>query len=114
MARANIARFKGPGYDTATLKDAMVQIDEFQLEFPAEAQRTGVSDALQARVDESAAAGMLKNAEWYIDKGDDVSARLTLTRLIKRHAKTGAAQRAVEIIQKIDAKRGATPTEAGR
>ena len=41
---ANIARFKGPGYDSAALKDAMVQIDEFQEEFPAEAQRTGVSE----------------------------------------------------------------------
>ncbi len=111
---SNIARFKGPGYDTATLKDAMVQIDEFQQEFPAEAQRTGVSDALQARVDESAAAGLLKNALWYVDKGDDVSARLTLTRLIKRHSKTGAAQQAVTLIQQIDARRGAAPAEAAQ
>lgn len=108
---ANIARFKGPGYDAAALKDAMVQIEEFQEEFPAEAQRTGVSDALMARVDESAAAGLLKNARWYLRKDDSVSARLTLTRLIKRHPRTGAAQQAVTMIQEIDAAAAAAPVE---
>lgn len=110
---ANIARFKGPGYDTATLKDAMVQIDEFQQEFPAEAQRSGVSDALQARVDESAAAGMLKNARWYVERGDDVSARLMLARLIRRHPRTGAAQEAVVVIQQIDVRSGAARADTG-
>lgn len=108
---ANIARFKGPGYDAAALKDAMVQIEEFQEEFPAEAQRTGVSDALMARVDESAAAGLLKNARWYLRKEDTVSARLTLTRLIKRHPRTGAAQQAVAMIQEIDTVSATAPVE---
>ncbi len=110
---ANIARFKGPGYDASSLKDAMVQIEEFQQEFPAEAQRTGVSDALQARVDESAAACLMKSARWYLDRNDLVSARLTLTRLVKRHPRTGCAQEAVAELQKIDVRTGRATNAAG-
>jgi outer membrane protein assembly factor BamD (BamD/ComL family) len=99
---ANIAQFKGPGYATSTLRDAKVQIDEFQEEYPDAAQRTGLSDALIARVDDSAAAGLLQNARWYLKREDTVSARLTLTRLIRRHPKTAAAQEAMEMIQAID------------
>jgi outer membrane protein assembly factor BamD (BamD/ComL family) len=102
---ANIAQFKGPGYDTRSLRDAMVQIEEFQNEFPAQAQATGVSDALAARVDESIAAGLLTSARWYMKRDDDVSARFTLARLIRRHPRTGAAQEAAELIKAIDEER---------
>jgi outer membrane protein assembly factor BamD (BamD/ComL family) len=99
---ATVAQFKGPRYDVRMLKDAQVQIEDFAAEFPAEAQRTGLNDGLVARLDESAATGMLTQAKWYADRDDPVSARLTLVRLVRRHPKTGAAHEALEFIKQLD------------
>jgi outer membrane protein assembly factor BamD (BamD/ComL family) len=100
---ATVAQFKGPRYDVRMLKDAQVQIEDFAAEFPGEAQRTGLNDGLVARLDESAAAGLLTQANWYLDRDDPVSARLTLVRLVRRHPKTGAAHEALAVIERIDA-----------
>lgn len=99
---ANVAQFKGPGYDATVLREAAVLIDDFQTEFPAQARQSGLTDALVARLDESAAASMLRTARWYLDRGDPVSARLTARRLVKRHARTASAHEALELIQIID------------
>ena len=95
---ANIAQFKGPAYDASGLIDATYQIDAYRQEFPAEAARDGLSDALVTRLDESAAAQALGVARWYLKRGDPVSAKVHLVRLVRRHPLTAAAQEALRII----------------
>lgn len=101
---SSVAQFKGPEYSTRSLKDAKVLIEDFAAEFPAEAQRTGLNDGLTARLDESAAAGLLTQAQWYVKRDDPVAARLTLTRLIKRHPKTASAHEGLDLIATLDEK----------
>jgi outer membrane protein assembly factor BamD (BamD/ComL family) len=105
---ATIAQFRGPEYDAKGLVEARYQIQQFRDQFPREAQAAGLSDALLARLDESAAAQMLTVAKWYLKRKDDPSGRLTLTRLIQKHPATGAAQEGLEILQS----RGWVKTEA--
>ena len=61
-----------------------------------------MTEALVARLDESAAAAMLTTARWYIKRDDPVSARLTLSRLVRRHPRTGAAQEALAVMQDLE------------
>ena len=96
---ANIGRFKGPNYDATGLRDAKVLIEEYEEVDPAAARRAGLSDALLARLDESMAAQMLEKARWYIRRGDAVSARFVLHRLVARHPQTVSAATGVRIIQ---------------
>jgi outer membrane protein assembly factor BamD (BamD/ComL family) len=103
---ANVAQFKGPEYDASVLRDAAVQIQEFQEEFPAQAQETGLTDALAARLDESQAAGMLTTARWYVRQDDLVSAKVTLTRLIRKHPRTAAAHEGLELLDTVRASLG--------
>jgi outer membrane protein assembly factor BamD (BamD/ComL family) len=88
---ASIARFKGPAYDATGLRDAKVLIEEYAEIDPAGAQRTGLSDAMVARLDESMAAQMLQKSRWYLKRGDSVSARFILRRLTKEHPETVSA-----------------------
>jgi tetratricopeptide (TPR) repeat protein len=110
---ANVAQFKGPGYDASVMREAAVLIDDFQNEFPAQAQQSGLTDALVARLDESAGATMLRTARWYLDRGDPVSARLTARRLVRRHPRTASAHEALELIQRIDKEHPAISGGAG-
>lgn len=96
---ANIAQFKGPSYDGRVLIDAKYQVEDFKQEFPRKAEELGLSDAVVARLDESSAQQMLTTAKWYIRRDDDVSARLTLSRLVRRHPRSAAAQDALTIIE---------------
>jgi outer membrane protein assembly factor BamD (BamD/ComL family) len=96
---ANIARFKGPDYDATGLADAQVLIRQFADADPAGAQRAGLSDALVARLDESAASQVLEKARWYLGRSDLVSARATLRKVIERHPQTVAAKTALGILQ---------------
>ncbi len=96
---ANVARFKGPKYDASSLVEARALIYQFGSEYPEQAERLGITDALVARLDESAAAQMLATAEWYIRRKDRVSARFTLRRLVIRHDGTVAAARGREILE---------------
>ena len=96
---ASIARFRGPRHDASGLIDASLKIESFAAEYPAEAERQGLNNALIARLDESAAAHMLDTANWYLRTNDDPSAALTLRRLIRRHPQTVAASRALDILE---------------
>lgn len=107
---ANVARFKGPSYDASGLVEAQVLIRNFAQRFPADAEKAGLSDALVARLDESAAAQMLETARWYIRREDPVSARYTLRRLLLAHPRTVAAEHALDIMQE----RGWTLTDERR
>ena len=100
LIQTDIARFKGPKYDSAGLIDAQIRIEDFLARFPTEADRSGINEALIVRIDESRGAQLLDTAKWYLKTGDWPSARLTLQRLVRDHPKTLAAHRANEILSK--------------
>lgn len=95
---ASIARFKGPRYNGAPLLDAKVLIQRFSTMYPAEAEQAGLDETLLTRLDESAGAEMLETARWYLRRGDAVSARYTMQRLVREHPRTAAANAAVRIM----------------
>jgi len=105
---ANIAQFSGPQYDASGLNEARILIEEFTATDPVAAKRLGLSDALIARLDESAAAQVLDKARWYLRRGDPVAARLVLQRVVSAHAQTVAAQTALDMLTE----RGWAPTPA--
>ncbi len=96
---ANVAQFKGPAYDASPLIEAKALIEQFQQEYPQQAEELGITDALLARLDESAAAQMLNTAQWYLKRKDPFSARFTLERLMIRHAGTVAAAKGAELLK---------------
>ncbi|MCA9299462.1 MAG: outer membrane protein assembly factor BamD, partial [Phycisphaerales bacterium] len=101
---ANIARFKGPRYDGSGLLEARILVEEFASRYPADAEQAGLTDALVARIDESAAQEMLETARWYLRRGDKPAARYTLKRLLTkldgRYARTVAASEAHRIMDR--------------
>jgi hypothetical protein len=96
---ANIARFQGPDYDASSLTDARVLIEDFEKDDPAAARRAGLSDALIARLDESTAAHLLQKAKWYLKRGDLVSTRYVLWRLVAKQPQTVAARQALKMLE---------------
>lgn len=97
---ANISRFKGPRYDATGLIDAKIEVAKFAREFPASAERAGMTETLVSRLDEASAATMLDTAKYYLKRSDAVSARLMCTKLLERYPGTEAAGRAVEIMER--------------
>jgi len=95
---SNIAQFKGPRHDGSGLEEARLLIQEFQDRYPLEAERTGLNEALLARLDESLGAKMLAAARWYRVRGDEVAARFALRRLLREHPRTVAASRGREML----------------
>jgi tetratricopeptide (TPR) repeat protein len=95
---ANVAQFKGPDYDASGLREARLGVEDFADRFPAEAARTGMGDALVARLDESAAAQMYSSARWYLKRGDAAAGRLMLSRVTEAYAGTVAAQQALDVM----------------
>jgi len=95
---SNIARFKGPRYDGSGLVDAKLLIEQYQQQFPAESIRSGITDGLNTWIDESAAQQVLDTARWYLKVDDGTSARFILTRLIRRHPATDAADESISIM----------------
>lgn len=95
---ATIGRFKGPRYDGSVLLDAKVLTERFSSLYPAQAQQNGLDDALLVRLDESAADAALETAEWYLSRGDEVSARMVFRRLVKAHPQSAAAERALKVL----------------
>ena len=63
--QANLATFKGPPFDPTGLIEARERIKQYQVEFPAAAERIG-GDALLVRIDESLGIKDLQRAEWYL------------------------------------------------
>ncbi len=96
---SSLARFKGPRYDGAPLTDSTVLIRRFSTLYPAEAQRAGLDEALLTRIDESAGAQMLDSANYYLNRGDLVSGRYTLTRLLATHPRSAAAGAAIDVLR---------------
>jgi outer membrane protein assembly factor BamD (BamD/ComL family) len=94
----NIARFKGPGYDGSGLLDAKLLIEQYRRKFPAETIRSGITEGLDAWIDESAAQQALDTARWYLKTDDLPSAKFILARLLRRHPATIAADQALDIM----------------
>ena len=94
----NIARFKGPRYDGSGLLDAKLLIEQYRLNYPGESIRSGVTDGLDAWIDESAAQQALDTAEWYLKTNDLPSAKFILARLLRRHPATIAANQALDLM----------------
>lgn len=95
----DIARFKGPRYDASGLLDAQARIRDFQRRYRAESEAAGLNEGLVARLDESMAAQLMESAEWYLKRGDEASARLTLRRLARERPTTMAGGRAIDMLQ---------------
>lgn len=117
MARrvhASIARASGPRHDTSGLVEARALIRAYAARYPVAAQEAQLTDALQSRVDEALGAKLLETASWYLDRGDDVSARFTLKRLLAQHPQTVAAARATRVmLERGWIEEAATPGPAG-
>lgn len=94
---ADIARFKGPRYDSSGLLDARVRIKNFERRYPGEAERIGLNDGMVARIDESLAAQLVESAKWYLTQKDEPAARITLQRLLVDHPRTFAATEARQL-----------------
>ncbi|MEX0876596.1 MAG: outer membrane protein assembly factor BamD, partial [Phycisphaerales bacterium] len=95
---SNIARFKGPRYDGSGLLDAKLLIEQYQRDYPASSLRAGITEGLDAWIDESAALQALDTARWYLKVNDEPSARFVLARLIPRHPATDAADEALDLM----------------
>ena len=96
---SSIGLFKGPNYDAAGLNDGRVLIEEYVKEDPVGAQRADLSDAMLAKIDESTAAQRLEKARFYLRRGDPVSARATLRRLVTDHPRSVAAATGMQLMQ---------------
>lgn len=121
VIQANLARFKGPEFDSTGLIEANERIKQYQKEYPAAAERIG-SDALLVRIDESLALKTYYNANWYRGRGEKVSAVTMYRRVIKDHPQTAAAKIAMQRLSEmnqpaIDPEQGGTiavpTTQAG-
>lgn len=97
---ANIARFKGPEYDSSILTDSRILIRRFMTTYPTQATEAGLDEALLVRIDESAAQQKLGIARYYLRTDDAVSARATLRRLLREHPQTAAAGEATDLMQR--------------
>jgi outer membrane protein assembly factor BamD (BamD/ComL family) len=110
-----IGQYKGPQYDSSSLIDAQALIKRFAALYPEESEQAGLNDALVARLDESAAAESLESARWYLQQGDAVSARYTLSRLVAKYPSTAAGTLALRIMTErgwTDTKPKEAPTPA--
>ena len=87
--QASLARFKGPEFDATGLIDAQERLRQFELEFPAAAERVGAG-GLRVRIRESLARRDLSSARWYDRTGQPVSAATLYRRLVQEYPDTAA------------------------
>jgi len=95
----DIARFKGPRYDAASLYDAQIRVRNFIRRHPETSKDVGIDGAMLTRIDESIAAQLLDSAEWYVTREDWPSALHTLRRLVLAHPDSLSAARAREMLE---------------
>ncbi len=98
--QASLARFKGPEFDATGLIDAQERLRQFELEFPAAAERVGAA-GLRIRVRESLARRDFSSAAWYDRTGEGVSAAVLYRRLLTEYADTEAAADAAQRLQEM-------------
>ena len=95
LIQANLSRFRGPAFDATGLIEAQERLRVYADNYPASAERLGVS-ALDQRIRESLAARQLESAGWYRRRGDDVAARTLYDRVIDAYPGTEAARLAAQ------------------
>lgn len=108
LIQANLARFRGPRFDTTGLIEARQRLEEYRLAFPAAADRIG-AEALEVRIDESLALRDLTNAGWYETRGLRISAAVLYRRIIDEFPQTAAARTAVTRLRGLDVDLTALP-----
>ncbi|MEM6552746.1 MAG: outer membrane protein assembly factor BamD [Planctomycetota bacterium] len=101
LIQANLARFRGPRFDTTGLIEARQRLEEYREAFPAAADRIGV-EALEVRIDESLALRDLTNAGWYEKRGQRISAAILYRRIVDEFPQTAAARSAVTRLRGLD------------
>ena len=93
--QASLARFSGPEFDATGLIDANERLRQFELEFPAAAERIGAT-GLRVRIRESLARRDLTSADWYQRTGKKVSAAVLYRRLLAEYPDTQAGAEAAQ------------------
>lgn len=99
--QSNLARFKGPQFDSTGLLEADIRIRQYQKEYPASAERIG-ADALLVRIDESLALKTLNTAHWYRIRREYVGRVTMLRRVVRDHPQTTAARVAMQELTSLD------------
>lgn len=94
LIQANLATFKGPGFDATGLLEAAQRLRMYQAEFPAAAEKLGALGLL-TRIEESLARKDLLAAKWYEIRDKPVSAAAGYRRVITDYPRTAAAQQAL-------------------
>lgn len=98
LVYSHLATFKGPAFDVSGLEEADGWLNILRTRYPAQAQQMR-AEALQQRIEEARAEKMLVDADFYLRRKDEVSARFVLKRLIDKHSSTLAAQRAYKAMK---------------
>lgn len=109
LVDAQVRHYHGPRYDARGLREARDLVEDFREAYPADADREGLNTDLLNRIDEELAAQMLERARFYERRGDGVSSRFTLRRLVHKHPGTAAANEALGTLRE----RGWAFTEPG-
>ncbi len=97
--KANIALYRGPTYNGASLLDAREQIRRLMTLYPNVAEREGLGDAQLEAIDEASADQMFDTARWYMQRNDQPSAKFMLKQLVRKHPRSQAAAVAVRVME---------------
>lgn len=96
---SNVSRYQGAPYDGGGLLEARILSARFKRDYPAEAERSGIDDGLIARLDNAQARQLLVTAKWYLRRGDPVSARYELQRILRDYPSTETAMTALNMLK---------------
>ena len=88
---SELGKTKGPAFDPSGLYEANSWLETIDRAYPAEAEQMG-ADALKVRIRESDASRMLEDAKWFLSQNDEVSAKFTLKRLLRKYPATSAGR----------------------
>lgn len=99
LVDTQVRRYHGAKYDARGLREARDLVEDFRASYPADADQAGLNEDLLNRIDEQLAAQVLERARFYDRRGDPVSARFTLRRLVEKHPGTAAATTALRTLR---------------
>lgn len=100
LIQAHLACFRGPRFDATSLREAIQRLRIYQQEFPAAAEQLGVPGLL-ARIEESLARKDFLVAQWYLKRGEKVSAIYSFRRVLQDYPQTAAAQEALAQLRQL-------------
>ncbi len=90
----NLARYRGPQFDSTSLLDARRQIFQLQRELPLEAEKLELDERMISMIDAALAAQSLEAARWHLKRNEPQAARFLLGRIIDERPTTDAANEA--------------------